>query len=658
MAEGGEVNPMAMSMGMGRSGQMRQQNRPQQGQGMGRPMAGMPPPMPQPYGGQGGMTNMPPLMPQPYGGQGGMTNMPPPMPQPYGVTDLYGFAQQQQEMERLYQLEGQRQPPMGNQRPSPMGSPQLDSGYGNGQPYPMGGQQQPYGGQGGMRPQSQVRPSGPGTEMQRMSGMPSQMGNQMGAPMPSPMQQPYGGQSGLATGMSGGIGSLAQGNMGASPRLMAKGGIVQHFQNGSVGEDGVTQVDESSGITYSPEMMDAFRQRILSMAGRDAMRIPDLMQRTQELAPQYRTLLGVDPSATKSQMLFDVAQAALNYAGNVNAQGQPMRGSQAARLAGAASGLPAAIGARAADAQKQNQAIRMAAMQGAQSEIDAARATNTSREDALDKMAIEAMKQKVSARPMTPAEKTAYGISGPDASLPWVIDQTGKVTIAGGRPSVPLVNMGESKLGDRANFLAADELKASYTAANSAMSTLNNINQIRPILNDKESVFSGPISGAQVFVSRLANSIGVGGKTSQETLNNTVATMQNLALFELDAAAAMRGQGAITENERALIKRASAGNLATMTQDEVIELVSGLEKQANYRISQHNARLNNFENVYADDPNTLQSLKLFRLTDVPVMSAFPASTQTPTTAPPLSSNVTITPDALAAEIARRRAAGQ
>ena len=588
----------------------------------------------------------------------------------------------------------------------PLNQPMRDIGYGNGVPY--GGMTSPYSGPtksnplGGMTsPMTSPMQGGmaPSTVPFQGGGMPSPMTSPMTSPMqemtpggrpknPKPSQFPMGGgpqqppmrgpqqppmrgpqqppmrgpqqppmRGPQQSPMGGGIGALPQGNMGASPKLMAKGGIVQHFQNGSVGEGGVTQVDESSGITYSPEMMDAFRQRILSMAGRDAMPIPDLMQRAQELAPQYRTLLGVDPSATKSQMLFDVAQAALNYAGNVNAQGQPMRGSQAARLAGAASGLPAAIGARAADAQKQNQAIRMAAMQGAQSEIDAARATNTSREDTLDKLAIEAMKQKGSARPMTPAEKTAYGISGPDASLPWVIDQTGKVTIAGGRPSVPLVNMGESKLGDRANFLAADQLNASYTAANGAMSTLNNINQIRPILNDKQSVFSGPISGAQVFVSRLANSFGVGGKTSQETLNNTVATMQNLALFELDAAAAMRGQGAITENERALIKRASAGDLATMTQDEVIELVNGLEKQANYRISQHNARLNNFATVYADDPNTLQSLNLFRLTDVPVMSAFPTSTQTPTTQPP-SSNVTITPDAVAAEMARRQAAGQ
>ena len=224
--------------------------------------------------------------------------------------------------------------------------------------------------------------------MPEMAPPPGAMGM---APPPGAMgMAPPPGAMGMAPppAMEGGIGSLPQGNMGQPPMQMARGGPVQYFQDGSDGA-GVTSVDD---FTYPPELQAALRERILSQIGRDAVPIPDLMQRTQELGPQYKTLLGIDPSVSKGQMLFDVAQAALNYAGNVNPQGQQMRGSQAARLAGAFSGLPGAIGARAAEAQKQNQAIRMAAMQGAQSEIDAARATNTSREDTLDKLAIEAMK--------------------------------------------------------------------------------------------------------------------------------------------------------------------------------------------------------------------------------------------------------------------------
>jgi hypothetical protein len=214
--------------------------------------------------------------------------------------------------------------------------------------------------------------------------------------MPEMGMAPPPGAMGMAPpAMESGIGSLPQGNMGQPPMQMARGGPVQYFQTGEeVVAGAFTPVDTR---TFSPEVMDMFRQRILGQLDADptaaaALQPGYLTRRTQELSPEYKALLGVDPGASKGQMLFDVAQAALNYAGNVNPQGQSLRGSQAARLAGAFSGLPAAIGARASDAQKQNQAIRLAAMEGAQSEIDAARSASISREDTLDKLAIEAMK--------------------------------------------------------------------------------------------------------------------------------------------------------------------------------------------------------------------------------------------------------------------------
>jgi hypothetical protein len=58
----------------------------------------------------------------------------------------------------------------------------------------------------------------------------------------------------------------------------------------------------------------------------------------------YQELLGSDPSNTQAQMLFDIGQAALGYAGNVGPDGQPLRGSAAARLAGATRELPGRIG--------------------------------------------------------------------------------------------------------------------------------------------------------------------------------------------------------------------------------------------------------------------------------------------------------------------------
>jgi hypothetical protein len=82
-----------------------------------------------------------------------------------------------------------------------------------------------------------------------------------------------------------------------------------------------------------------------------------------EALPMYQELLGSDPSNTQAQMLFDIGQAALGYAGNVGPDGQPLRGSAAARLAGATRELPGRIGARAAGMAKEEQALRMAALQ-------------------------------------------------------------------------------------------------------------------------------------------------------------------------------------------------------------------------------------------------------------------------------------------------------
>ena len=304
--------------------------------------------------------------------------------------------------------------------------------------------------------------------------------------------------------MEGGIGSLPQGNMGQPPVQMARGGPVQYFQTGDeVVAGAVTPVDTR---TFSPEVMDMFRQRILRQLNADPTAAAELQpgyltRRTQELSPEYKALLGVDPGASKGQMLFDVAQAALNYAGNVNPQGQSLRGSQAARLAGAFSGLPGAIGARSAEAQKQNQAIRMAAMQGAQSEIDAARSASISQGDTLDKLAIEAMKNSGSTpRPLSAQDKVDYGITGADANLPWVFNSTGVPVVTGGRlPAPPAAQPTPEQMG-MAKYVEklATELPARSEGSAKIVGMQGNITNLLTLSN---TVGEGPINAvmAQLF---------------------------------------------------------------------------------------------------------------------------------------------------------------
>ena len=161
------------------------------------------------------------------------------------------------------------------------------------------------------------------------------------------------------------------GGVGSLPMGMAEGGIVQNFQDGS-GEAGVTPA-----MTFSPEVAAEADRRILDLLAQQPVAVPDLMARTQELTPQYADILGTgDRDAFRAQMLFDIAQAALGYAGNVGPQGQPLVGSPVARLAQATSALPGQIGARTAELRKGEQAARLAALQGAQAERSAAMESN------------------------------------------------------------------------------------------------------------------------------------------------------------------------------------------------------------------------------------------------------------------------------------------
>ena len=134
-------------------------------------------------------------------------------------------------------------------------------------------------------------------------------------------------------------------------------------------------------------------------------------------------------------MLFDIAQAALNFGGNVSPQGQPLRGSMAARLAGATSELPGKIGSRVAEMRKGDQTARLAAMQAAQGEIDAARAANVRLGEDQMGLITDIAKAK-SSRLLSNDEKTAKSL---DVSLPWQIDQTGDISLPGGYPTPPTV---------------------------------------------------------------------------------------------------------------------------------------------------------------------------------------------------------------------------
>ena len=439
-------------------------------------------------------------------------------------------------------------------------------------------------------------------------GMPPQMAGMAPPPMPA----------GPAPAMAG-IGGLPM-DQGPAPMAMANGGMVQYFKNGNEEPQG----SDPGGVTpnsgaYPPEVVAAAIERYKAIMNQQPETIPTLQAGMDASLPMYQELLGSDPKDTQAQMLFDIGQAALGYAGNVGPDGQPLRGSAAARLAGATRELPGRIGARAAGMSKEAQALKMAALQAAQGERTAAQERNLALSERQGEIYKDVITREPQARMLTPEEVAVMGLDSEAGA--WGIDGKGKPFLAGGRtPAGTNISMGTNKLGAEVGRLAGAQLDASYNAANGALSTKNSIALIRPTLETEDAVFAGPLSGARLYVNRLGSVLGVEGATDQERLNNTVNAMRTLAQFELQAAEAMRGQGQITENERALIRRTAAGELDKMTQEEVVTLLNALEKTADYKINQHNARLEHFKSVYSDDEDTMRNLNLFELAEVPLFS--------------------------------------
>ena len=165
-------------------------------------------------------------------------------------------------------------------------------------------------------------------------------------------------------------GMMPQGPMptAQAPLQMAQGGYVQRFRDGS-DEEGVTPDDEDSPPSADPGTARAMLS-LMSQSGA----LPTLGEEFQRLLPTYQEALGAgDRSMTRAQMLFDIAQAGLNLAAGTDAQGRPVRGSFASRLAGAAQQVPERIAARAGQMRQEEQGMRLAALRGAETSIEAQR---------------------------------------------------------------------------------------------------------------------------------------------------------------------------------------------------------------------------------------------------------------------------------------------
>lgn len=160
-----------------------------------------------------------------------------------------------------------------------------------------------------------------------------------------------------------------------------------------------------------------------------------------------------------------------------------------------------------------------------------------------------------------------------------------KQIAAAGKTSVNLnVNTAKDLTSEMATGLGK-QLDASRAAAQSGVTAINTADQIRRIAGSGKAI-TGPLADARLVVARLGDALGVTGADTKEKLANTAALVQGLAKSELDAAQAMKGQGQITEAERAILRRAASGDL-NMSPSELMTLAGGIDKTARARIKSH-----------------------------------------------------------------------
>lgn len=147
------------------------------------------------------------------------------------------------------------------------------------------------------------------------------------------------------------------------------------------------------------------------------------------------------------------------------------------------------------------------------------------------------------------------------------------------------VNTEKSLLNEIAGGVGK-QVDASLSAAKGAASTISTLNNLDAALNSGK-IMAGPATAPAQIALQLGAQFGLGGKNTQETLQNTRAAMQAMAQLELDAAGQMKGQGQITESERAILRKAASGDI-NMTLPELKTLSSVSRRTAQARIQQHN----------------------------------------------------------------------
>ena len=147
------------------------------------------------------------------------------------------------------------------------------------------------------------------------------------------------------------------------------------------------------------------------------------------------------------------------------------------------------------------------------------------------------------------------------------------------------VNTAEKGLLQSLSGKVGDDVMNASEAARGAQKSLSTVSSMRQALASAKAI-TGAAANQRTFLAQLGFTLGLGPADTPETLAKTREMMMGFGQLELDAAAQMKGQGQITESERAILRRAAAGDI-TLTAPEITTVLNVSERRAKAQISRN-----------------------------------------------------------------------
>jgi hypothetical protein len=130
---------------------------------------------------------------------------------------------------------------------------------------------------------------------------------------------------------------------------------------------------------------------------------------------------------------------------------------------------------------------------------------------------------------------------------------------------------------------AIKDLGASRDMARAANSTIQNVERILPAL---DTAILGPAADTRTTFLRIGKVLNIAGENADQVLRNTATVVQGLAQQELDASQQIKGQGSLTETERAILRRAAGGD-QSLTANELRVGLLAAQRTARLRAESH-----------------------------------------------------------------------